>query len=396
LPDSKWQDAIYDSSDPSPKFVFRDQALSQPMKTKERAQALSLAAQPFSELLGPSTVEDLLAWVEAELGDAAALDQWIRHGQAQTKALAPQSILHVFKSNTPHAALHSLIGGLLLGAHNRVKLPSSGLAEVEEFMAGLPEALRRLVVTAGELDRTWLTSSDAVVAYGSEESIAKLRLIVPSGRIFLGHPEKASLGIIWDDPESASCPEAARDASLFDQQGVLSPQVFYVREVTPGFVRNYAKNLSQAMAAFNGGQRGRKISTAERAEIANLRAAYRFRASGDLRVALWEGGGEAGWSVVYEEDPWFPATSIPRVIFVKPLPENLAESMGPAAEYLGAVGLWPCEKELAERFFNLQPSRFCSLGRMQPPPWTWHQGGGSRLASLVKWVDFEPTNLLTA
>jgi hypothetical protein len=96
------------------------------------------------------------------------------------------------------------------------------------------------------------------------------------------------------------------------------------------------------------------------------------------------------WTVVYEEDPWFPSSPLNRVIFVKPLPANLAESMGPAADYVGGIGLWPCAEDVADRFAALRPSRFCAIGRMQDPSWTWHNGGVARLASLVKWVDFEP------
>jgi hypothetical protein len=70
--------------------------------------------------------------------------------------------------------------------------------------------------------------------------------------------------------------------------------------------------------------------------------------------------------------------------------------MGPAVDHVGAVGLWPCNEELADRFATLRPSRFCPIGRMQDPPWTWHNGGLARLASLVKWVDFEPPSGLTA
>jgi hypothetical protein len=144
------------------------------------------------------------------------------------------------------------------------------------------------------------------------------------------------------------------------------------------------------MDRFNRTHPRGSLTTDEKATIANLRAAYRFRAAGDLRVALWEGGANLDWTVVYEEDTWFPASPLNRVIFVKPLPEDLPSSIGPAAEHIGAIGLFPCTEELAGRFAPLRPSRFCPVGRMQDPPWTWHNGGIPRLASLVKWVDFEP------
>lgn len=365
------------------------------MNTAERAEAIAGAAEPFHLLLGPTSARDLLAWVAAELGDASALDRWFTHGGARTKALAPDVILHVVSGNTPHAALQSLIGGLLLGSRNLVKLPGTGLGEVDEFLLRLPADLRAMVETSVEIPSAWLSSADAVVVYGSDQTVAALRSQVRPGQIFLGHGHKSSLGVVWHDPVFASCPGAARDASRFDQQGCLSPQVFYVRETHPGFARQYAEKLASALDQFNRAHPRGPLGLEDKVEMANLRAAYRFRAAGDLRVALWEGGDNLDWTVIYEEDSWFTASPLPRVVFVKPLPDDLAGAMGPAADYLGAVGLWPATEDLADRFAALRPSRFCAVGRMQDPPWTWHNGGVARLASLVKWVDFEPSSGLT-
>lgn len=368
----------------------------EPMKTAERAQAIAVAAEPFRALLGPTAAEDLVGWIRVELGHQSALEAWVPHGAARCRARAPGTILHVVSSNTPHAALQSLAGGLLLGSRNLVKLPRGGLLEVEEFVSRLVPELSALVESAEELPDAWMASADAAIVFGSDETIAALRARMPAGKIFIGHGHKASLGIVWDDPAFASCVGAACDASLFDQQGCLSPQVFYVREIRPGFARDYAEHLASAMDRFNRTHPRGPLTIEEKAAIANLRAAYRFRAAGDLRVALWEGGGQMDWTVIYEEDAWFTASPLNRVIFVKPLPEDLPGAMGPASGHIGAVGLWPCTEELADRFAALQPSRFCAVGRLQDPPWTWHNGGVARLASLVKWVDFEPSSGLTA
>ncbi len=360
------------------------------MNTSDRAKTIAKAVDPFRALLGPTTDDDLLAWLRAELGSSEALDRWVDHGKAKTKAMAPETILHVVSGNTPHAALQSLVGGLLLGSHNLVKLPRGGITEVDEFVSCLPGALRAKIEMSEELPSSWLTQAGAVIVYGSDETIAHFRGLVSPSQVFVGHGHKASLGIVWEDPEFSSCHDAARDASLFDQQGCLSPQVFYVRDTRPGFAREYAEKLSSAMDRFNRSHPRGPLTMEEKAAIANLRAAYRFRAAGDLRVALWEGGGNLDWTVVYEEDSWFPASPLNRVIFVKPLPEEFVTAIGPAAAHIGAVGLFPCTEELADRFAALRPSRFCPIGCMQDPPWTWHNGGLPRLASLVKWVDFEP------
>jgi hypothetical protein len=359
------------------------------VNTARRAQSLAEAAGPFEDFLGPTTEGDLLAWLRAELGDEAALDAWVAHGANRTRAIAPGVILHVVSGNTPHAALQSLVAGLLLGSRNLVKLPRGGLPAVDQFLQGLPAELRVLVKVAEQLPDDWWTAAEAVVAYGSDETIAALRARTPDGTIFIGHGHKISFGVVWDDPDLLSCTGAARDVSRFDQQGCLSPHVFYVRETRAGQARAYAEKLAAAMDSFNCEHPRGPLTMAEQAEIADLRAAYRFRAAGDLRVALFEGGNEFDWTVIYEEDPWFAASCLNRVVFVKPLPADLAAAVGPSAGRVGAIALWPCTEAVADRLAGLGPSRFCPLGRMQDPPWTWHNGGVARLASLVKWVDFE-------
>ena len=141
------------------------------MTTTERAHALATAAEPFRALLGPTSAADLLAWVEAELGSAEALDRWFPHGRARTKALAPGTILHVVSGNTPHAALQTLIGGLLLGSRNLVKLPRNGLAEVDGFLSRLPKCMQALAESSKDLPDAWLSSVDAVVVYSSVDPV---------------------------------------------------------------------------------------------------------------------------------------------------------------------------------------------------------------------------------
>ena len=120
------------------------------MSTAHRAESIACAAESFHPLLGPTSARDLLAWVAAELGDASALDRWFTHGGARTKALAPSVILHVVSGNTPHAALQSLIGGLLLGSRNLVKLPGSGLDAFDDSEFEITETSDRpMVATAG-------------------------------------------------------------------------------------------------------------------------------------------------------------------------------------------------------------------------------------------------------
>lgn len=357
--------------------------------TADRAGALAAAARKFP-ILGSVTRDDLLDLVRLELGHAEVLDGFRPYGGGFSRAIPPTNIVHIVSGNTPHAALQTLIRGLLLGAKNLVKLPSGGLREVDEFIALLPGYLAELVETSTALPDAWLRGAGAVVVYGNDETIAHFRSRVPTNVPFQAHGHRVSLGMIFDDPECVSADAAARDVSLYDQHGCLSPHDIYVRETRPGLARSYAARLAEAMARFNDHTPRKALSIGEAAAIADLRASYRFRSASDVRVQIWESPGSTDWTVILEEDPWFASSPLNRVVFVKPLPADFAAMLEPVRPWLGAIGIWPATGDNASRVAALGASRICAIGRMQFPPFTWHAEGQPALASLVRWIDFEP------
>ena len=129
---------------PSPRLLATRRRNSRPMNTAERAAALAQVAENFP-LLGKVTADDLVDVVRLELGHPEILDGFRPYAGHFSRAIANDPILHVISGNTPHAGLQSLIRGLLLGAMNFVKLPASGLREVEEFAKMLPPWLKDTV-----------------------------------------------------------------------------------------------------------------------------------------------------------------------------------------------------------------------------------------------------------
>jgi hypothetical protein len=354
------------------------------MNTAERASALARAAQNFP-LLGAVTEEDLIDVVRLELGHAEILDGFRPYAGAFSRAMPNDPILHVVSGNTPHAGLQSLIRGLLLGARNFVKLPSGGMHEVEEFVKSLPPWFEDRVATNTELSEAWLRESKAWVVFGSDKTISHFQQRLLPGVVFDPHPHRISLGIIFDDAQGDSSPLAAADIARFNQKGCLSPHDIYVAGNAKGFAARLAKELAREEQENPRGV----ITPLEAAEIADIRANYRFRSANDPRVALWESENSTAWTVIYEEDPWFAGSCLNRVAFVKPLPSDLRGALGPALLWVAAVGIWPATPENAERAAALQPSRICPLGEMQSPPFAWHQEGRQTLAPLARWVDFE-------
>ena len=346
------------------------------MTTAERAHALAAACRCFEHLLGPASPEAFLDWLRLELGHEAVLDGFQAIGAQYLRATAPPVILHIVSGNTPHAALQSLIRGLLLGSHNLCKLPGAGLPEAEAFAAALPAALRSRVEFSTVLPEAWLPGADAIVVFGSDETIAHFRALALPRQTFLGYGHRVSLGIVFEDDALDSVPGAARDASLFDLQGCLSPQCIYVA----GRPEEYAARLAAELRPPS----RPKLTLSEAAALAELRETLRFRAAVGQPVRYWESG------VVFDADPSFAASPVNRVLFVRPLPADPAAALAPVRQYLSTIGIWPNTLEFAERAAALGASRVCALGRMQEPPWTWRQDARPTLAPLVSWRGWEP------
>ena len=360
------------------------------MQTREIAKHLAEAASHFP-WMGTVTAEGLMGLIRAELGHEEALDRFLPYGDHRARALGPCMILHIISGNTPHAGIQSLIRGLLLGAFNWCKIPSAGLPEVAEFRERLPFELARRVIIAEELRGDWLDQADAVIVFGRDETVEHFRKRVRADQRFIPHAHRLSFGVVFDDPEFCSVADAAKSASLYNQQGCLSPHLFYVE---PTIAREYAGRLAAAMAEFEKANPRGPVTLAEQSEIVALRKDFAFRAAMNSepgeKPALWESPDSTSWTVLYDPEPQFMASCLNRVVYVKPMPaDGLAAAVRRVYKHLSTVGIFPATPENAEKVGLTGASRICPIGAMQFPPLTWHHDAQPVLLPLVNWVDFE-------
>ena len=357
------------------------------MHTREIANHLAEAARHFP-LLGPITQESLLDLVRVELGHEDILHEFKPYGVGGnlTRGTGPRIILHIISGNTPNAGLQSLIRGLLLGARNWCKIPSAGLPEIADFREYLPFELARRVEIDTELPGHWLAQADAVTVFGSDDTIEHFRSRVVASQRFVPHGHRFSFGIVFDDPQFESAQGAARDASLFDQQGCLSPHIFYV---PAAIAREYASRLAEAMEQFEKEVPRGPLTVAEQTEITALRGEFGFRAATDPQAGIWQSAGSTAWTVLLDPNSHFTASCLNRVVYVKPLPADLDSALLRARAHLSTVGIFPATQKNAERVAACGASRICPIGRMQSPAITWHHDGRPVLAPLVRWIDFE-------
>ena len=356
--------------------------------TAARAGALAKAAGEFP-FLGECTARGLLALIASELGDAKAFDQFVPHGRRAARALAPRRILHVLSANTPAAALQTILRGLLIGSENLCKLPAHGIREVRQFRALLPKPLAERLHLSEELPASWLERADAAVLFGRDETISAIRTALPSGIPVLSHGHKLSLAVVFDDPQFRSITGAARDASVFDQQGCLSPHTIFVREIRTLTAGDYARRLASAMAHFERQTPRGTLTVSEANSIRTLREETSFRAANGEPIGMFASN-DTAWTVIVDRTDAFPLSPLNRVIYVKPWSAQAEAMLAPHRTHLSTCGIWPTNAANRDFAAALGFSRICAIGRMQSPPLDWHHDGQQVLAPLVRWVDFEP------
>ena len=356
------------------------------MTTAERASLLAKHCQTpeIESFLGYFAAVDLVQWINLELGSPDILDQFTPHGDGvESMALANSPILHILSGNTPHAGLQSLLRGLLIGARNIVKLPSSGLDIVENWIKTLPEPLQKLVSTATSLDDKTFASAKVVIAIGSDDTMTAIQARILPHQVFLPHGHKLSIGLI-NKPSIEAATLAVRDICSYNQQGCLSLHTIYVKNNAAEFL----PMLADAMEHYESIHPRGEISLSESGAISNLRETTRYLAATEPEAyALEHSQGNTHWTAIYKSDPKLTPSPLNRVAYVQPWPESF-NALGAETNYISTLAIHP-KTDILDDISNLDIPRICPLGKSQSPSLFWHHDGLSPLHSLVRWRDIE-------
>jgi hypothetical protein len=382
---------------------------------RQRAVEQAPAVIGFSEAMVQETIdlifaglthENLGELLDRELGTRRVLDEFCLRGRQHTRAFGPRLITHFLAGNVPAPGIVSITCGLLLKSANLVKASSrdpvfpalfvESIREVDADLAG-SVAVLDWPRTELSLTQTALAEADAVIAYGDDHTISALRQLAPGNARFLGYGHKISFAVVAKEALTEEnlpglAEAAAFDASVYDQQGCLSPHVFYVEERGQIGPRKFAEALARAMAAYQERVPRGPLSVEEAAQIAKVRLGYEFRSQTDRRVAVWASETPNDWAVIYEDDPAFTPSCLNRVVFVKPTDgfKRVLDQTQRLAEQLSTVGVAPMNERamaFAADLARMGVNRVCPVGQMQRPPLSWHHDGHPNLAELVRWVD---------
>jgi hypothetical protein len=391
-------------------FPFRHAVLQAgPEATGFSAEVLGAGLNQFFQQWTSENLESLL---QQELGHAQRLDEFFPnadqdHLPRASMALGPRLLANIAPGNIPAPVLMDMALGLLARSAQFVKCASGQSLIPRMFAHSLYESDRKLGACleiaswkggCGDLESALFAEADCIVATGSEETLAAIRLKLPSGARFVGYGAKVSFGYITREALErqghAVAEKAAADVTAWNQRGCLSPHVIYVEEAGGGTGEEFANMLAGKLEALEKTHPRGALRAEEAAAIATRRAFYEVRAAHSPETRMWASHQSTAWTVILENDPRFQISCQNRFIYVKVVPELTQALQGaePVRDTISTVGLAcaPAQThELARRLARWGAKRVCPLGRMQHPPLGWRHDGRPPLGDLVTWIDWE-------
>ena len=306
----------------------------------------------FKELSFPK----LAKLLKAELGDPRVLDGFRRDPARKThiRARGPKLITHIFAGNVPNPSILSFVFGMLLKSANAGKLSSRDDGFLGIYLESLRDFDKALAASQHLIDPknrpallTSIQKSDLVVAYGTNQSLKKIREEVPSGVNFVGYGHRVSFAffskeVLRRNKVRALARLVAHDIWMMDRRGCLSPEMVYAEkggEISP---RDFYEYLMKEL---------------EKIDFSPER--------------------------LYQLKNWLKVGQIHGDFF-----ENLKKT-GNSLQCVAVEALSPRRESIAEQLSALGANRICRAGQMQAPPITWHHDGKMNLASWVTWTDLE-------
>jgi len=321
-------------------------------------------------------------------------------------AIPPCLIAHVLSGNIPGLGAVAIHLSLAIGSAAILKTaagdPLSAALWARTIAEVDPELADCLAVTywpgGDDLEYAVFEQVDVIVASGSDTAISALSR--RARRRFCGHGHRVSFAAIGgeylEDTATAAtlARKLARDISLWDQQGCLSPQVCYLEDGSAVGPQTFAHMLADALAHDAAEFPPRRLNLDEQAAV------LRFRQEAEWApdTTLLASDHSTAWSIAVENGANFRPTCLNRTIrlqvvsHLEEIGPTLAEQRG-VLEAAGVAVAPSRRKDLAQLLGASGVHRLCPVGKLQEPPLTWCQGGRPRIADWVDWMGDETGNV---
>lgn len=356
----------------------------------------------LDRLFGPMTAAAIAGAITSELGSLDVLDGFVNEQGARRTARGLDRIVIVSSRTTLGVAIVPAIFALCAKSSIIVKDRSDALAG--SFFATL--IAERAEFEGAASARVWdgghdepetslLARADAVVAFGSDQTLAAIRARLCAGARFIGYGDRLSAGYIAREAlanESnirAVARAAANDLVLYDTEGCLSLHMIFVEAGGAIDPRCFASIFADAVqAAALEFPRGRVNAGAQLA-LAAVRDRAAFAAANG--AAAVHAPQDLSWLITVDCSRRWPPPLLPRACIVLPVREP-----GEALAYLQAhrlplegLALEPRDARPDVLSFTLESgaAQVRAAGALQGPAIHIRHGGRPRIAEFVRWID---------
>jgi hypothetical protein len=328
--------------------------------------------------------------------------------QGAALAFGPDLAAVVASGNIPGAAVPTVAQALLLKSACFVKSSSQEPVLLPLYARSIaerePRLANALAVTSWESGRTELEDAllagvDALIVYGSDAALIRLRSCLPPHARFVGYGHRISFSavgreLLTAEAASDAAARAAHDCCLFDQQGCLSPQALYVEQGGEIDPPGFAALVAEALEAAERRLPRRSLNAGEAAAIHQYRASVEMRALTDPDVRLWNSSDGTRWSVALDPDPALAPCCLNRTVVARPIGrlEDLPDCIAPYGSALMSAGLGVGEERreaIARALGAVGVTRITALGKAQEPRGALFHDGMNAIGCLARFVRVE-------
>lgn len=344
--------------------------------------------------------------MQDEFGDLSVLERFrSRQSGGRQHAIAAPLTVHIFSGNIPGVSVSSLVRALCVKSASLGKSaegePYLAVAFARALAEETPELADCLAVVywaggSDDLEAAAFSGAGCVVAYGSDETVGRVRSRIPPGVRFIGYPNRVGAALISRKALSETTVRdqaraAAMDVVMFDQQGCVSPHTIYVERGGPVAPGDFARVLAAALDRLSAELPRGFMDPAESSLIHQARAEAEMRGAD---VLASRHGTE--WTVIVEDRVDFRPSPLNRLIRVVPVPrlEEAVEALRPVGAALQTVAIATGADEverLATSLAEVGATRIVAVGDAAWPAPHWHHDGRFQFLDLVRFVDLEVT-----
>jgi hypothetical protein len=245
--------------------------------------------------------------------------------------------------------------------------PNLVAASLREIDPGLAACVAVVPIDTGDESslRAFL-ASECVVASGADATIDAVRSRLGAEQRFVGYGHRFSIAALGPAAlDDATARALARDISLWDQRGCMSPIAIYTVGCSAAARIAFADALAGALAAREREAPLGEIDAPSGALVRTERDEARVRLAGSAYGRLHESE-QLRWTVVLETDARPRVAPLHRFVRIHPVVDaaEFAAVLVPLAHRLSTAALAGVDGEVEA----LAATRICEPGWMQRPP----------------------------